>query len=80
MYQWIWLSLRLWWKRYEADTLHQLTGRKYYVIKIYGRLIVTPRSGIKRLKQKKILKKSFDYAQLSEMAVYETPNPKPLNH
>ncbi len=75
MYEWIFFSLRLWWKRYEADTLHRLTGRKYYVIKVYGRLIVTGRHGIKRLKQKKILLKSFDYAQLSEIAVYETPNP-----
>ena len=76
MYQWIFLSIRLWWKRREADTLHRLTGRKYYVIKVYGKLIVTPRFGIKRLKQKRILSKSFDYYQLSEIAVYETPNPK----
>jgi hypothetical protein len=75
MYEWIFLSLRIWWKRFEADTLHKLTGRKYYVIKVYGQLITTDRIGIKRLKQKKILLKSFDYAQLSEMAVYETPNP-----
>lgn len=75
MYQWIFLSFRLWWKRYEANTLHQLTGRKYYVIKVYGKLIVTERSGIKRLKQKKILLKNFDYAMLHEIAVYETPNP-----
>ena len=75
MYQWIFLSLRIWWKRVEADTLHSLTGRKYYVIKVYGKLIVTDRYGIKRLKQKKILLKKFDYAQLSDIAVYVTKNP-----
>lgn len=74
MYEWIILSLRLWLKRKEANTLHKLTGRKYYVIKLYGKLIVTNRIGIKRLKQKKILLKSFDYSKLSEIAVYETPN------
>jgi len=79
MYQWIFLSLCIWWKRVEADTMHQLTGRKYYVIKVFGSLIVTDRYGIKRLKQKKILLKSFDYAQLSEIAVYETPNPGSKN-
>ena len=79
MYQWIFLSLRLWWKQCEANTLHRMTGRKYYVIKVYGALIVTNRHGIKRLKQKKILLKGFDYAKLSEIAVYETPNPGPQN-
>lgn len=56
--------------------LHRATGRKYYVIKIYGKLIVTHRQGIKRMKERHILRKDFDYAKLAEIAIYETPNIK----
>ena len=72
--QWILFKINLILKRRQANFLHSVTRRKYYVIKLYGKLIVTDRFGIKRLKSKKILNRDFDYAKLSEIAVYETPS------
>ena len=72
MFEWIIFEIRIRWKKYQADFLHKTTGRKYHVVKLYGQLIVTNRLGIKRLKQKKILNKDFDYMKLSEISVYET--------
>ena len=71
---WFFFKINLISKRRQADFLHSVTRRKYYVIKLYGKLIVTDRLGIKRLKSKSILKKQFDYVKLSEIAVYETPS------
>jgi len=70
----LWSLIVLAWKKFEADSLHKATGRKYYVIKVYGRMIVTHKQGIKRMKTRRILKKDFDYAKLAEIAIYETPN------
>ena len=74
MIRWILFSTNLRWKKYQANFLHAQTGRKYYVIKIYGKLIVTSKYGIRRLKDKKILKRDFDYAKLAEISVYQTPS------
>ena len=76
MITFILFSINLWSKKCQADWLHGATGRKYYVIKLYGKLIVIHRQGIKRLKQRKILNKDFDYAKLAEIAIYETSNLK----
>jgi hypothetical protein len=70
------MSSNLYIKRHEANIMHKLTGRRYHVVKLYGKLIVTDRLGIKRLKQKKILKKSFDYIKLTEISLYDTKQQK----
>ncbi len=72
MIEFIIMSITLWMKKREANIMHNLTGRRYHVVKLYGKIIVTDRLGIKRLKQKKILAKSFDYLKLEEISLYDT--------
>lgn len=57
---------------YKADFLHKHTGRQYWVVKLFGRLIVTDRQRIKTMKTRRLLTKEFDFMKLNEIALYKT--------
>ncbi|MDD2965437.1 MAG: hypothetical protein PHU33_15950 [Bacteroidales bacterium] len=61
-------------RKFEAYTYWRETGVKHYVMKYGGRPVVVSRAGIKKARRKGLLKKSFDYVDLNEIKLYETPN------
>lgn len=72
MIQFLIFQIRLKMAIYKANVLHASTGRQYWVVKLFGRLIVTDRQRIKVMKTRRLLTKEFDFVKLSEIALYKT--------
>lgn len=58
--------------KWEAKSLHNLTGQQYYVIKVFGKIRVTSTKQINYNRRKRVLSKSLDYYKLQEIAIYKT--------
>jgi hypothetical protein len=61
----------------KADAMHDLTGKRYYVVPFYGagnktRLLVLCNNDIKLLKKQGILKKSVSHIDISNDCLYYT--------
>jgi hypothetical protein len=56
----------------EAKSLHRLTDKQYYVLKVYGKIRVKSAIEIKYNRRKRVLSKSLDYYKLQEMAIFKT--------
>lgn len=56
-----------------ADKMHQLTGKRFYVIKVGGRIRVYDRNKVDWLVDHRILKKEMrDYLYLIRVCIYHT--------
>lgn len=56
-----------------ADKMHRLTGKRFYVIKVGGRIRVYDRNKIDWLVDHRILKKEMrDYLYLIRVCIYHT--------
>ncbi len=56
----------------KAKRMHQLTGKRYWVIKLRGLFRVYSTTDIKNLKAAKIFNKNIDFIELQNVAAYNT--------
>lgn len=58
--------------KWEAKSMHALTGQQYYVLKFYGKVRVLSTKNINYLKKKRTINKKLDYYSLQQIAIYKT--------
>jgi len=76
-YNTIWNSIHFWMKKREADKLHKLTGKQYFIVpRTKTSLMVVNNDYIKWYNQQasKHKQKKITHPQLLEMCFYKTPS------
>ncbi|MCX6232630.1 MAG: hypothetical protein NTZ33_13925 [Bacteroidetes bacterium] len=57
---------------WEAKSLHKLTNKQYYVLKVYGKISVMSTTQINYNRRKRLINKSLDYYRLQELCIFKT--------
>lgn len=56
----------------EAERMHKITGKRYWVIQLLNKYHVLSSADIKDLKRQKVFRRDLDILKLTEVAAYRT--------
>lgn len=64
--------VRIWFAKQEANALHGITNKQFYVLKWRGKIKVKSAMELRNMKKRRQLNKSFNWLKLQDIAIYKT--------